>query len=75
MPNLGFYTSTDSIYSPVSSVVIVQMYFPKSNTRMPLSGPIEKAVVYGNANTSVTSVRRVCSNEHCLVMLSEMTSK
>lgn len=40
--HLGFYAGTNSIYTPVTSVIVVKMNFPKSNTRLSLPCPIKK---------------------------------
>lgn len=69
--HLRFYTGTNSVNIPVSHVIIVYMYFGKSNTRVPLPCPIKKTMVNGYPNASISDVRWICSNEHCLVMLCE----
>ena len=71
---LGFYTCTNSINVPVSAVVVVQMNLPKSKTRMPLPSSIKKAMGNSHLNAPIPNMRRVCSNKHCLVMLSKVTS-
>lgn len=71
---LGFNTCTNSINSPVSGVVVVQMNLPESKTRLPLLGSIKKAMVNGHPYAPIPHMRRVCSYKHCLVMLSKVTS-
>lgn len=71
--HLWINTGTNSINSPVSGVIVIQMYFSISNTWMSLSSPIKKTMVNGHSNTSITNMRRVCSNEHGLVMWWKVT--
>lgn len=70
--HLGFHTSTNSIYAPVSDIVIVQMHFCKPNTRLPLSSPIEKTMVYGHPHAPISNMRGISPNEHGFVMLREV---
>lgn len=71
---LGFYTCTNSINVPVSSVIVIQMNLPKSKTRLPLPSSIKEAMVDCHSDAPISYMSRICSNEHCLVMLSEVTS-
>lgn len=49
------------------------MYFPKSDTRLPLSRPIEEAMVNGNTYASVIRVGWIGTNEHGFVMICKVT--
>lgn len=71
---LRFYTGTNSIYTPVSGVIVVQMNFSKSNTRVPLPSPIKETMMNCYPNASITNMSGVCPNKHCLVMLCKVTS-
>lgn len=70
---LRFYTGTDSIYTPIPGVIIVQMNLPKSQTRLPLSCTIEETMVNSHPNASIINMRWIRSNEHCFIMLCEIT--
>lgn len=75
MNHLRFYAGTNSVYIPISGVIIIQMNLSKSNSWLPLPSPIKETMMNSHPNASVTNVRRVCSNEHSLVMLCKVTSK
>lgn len=72
--DLWFYTSTNSIYAPISSVIVVKVNFAESNTRMSLTCSIEETVMDCHTNAPICDLRTTPSDQHCFVVLREVTS-
>lgn len=72
--DLCFYTGTNSIYAPISCVVVIKVDLAKSKSRMPLPCSIKETVMNGNTDTSICDVATICSDKHCFVMHCEVTS-
>jgi len=49
------------------------MHFRKPNTRVPLSRPIEKTMVYSDPHAPIVNMRWISPNKHGFIMLKEVT--
>lgn len=70
---LSFNRSRDGINAPVSSVVVVEMNFPKPDSGVSLNCGVKKAMMYCYGNRSIANIVGAPSDEHCFIVHAKIT--